>query len=165
MYWKIIQEKNCERSNQHWKCEHLGFLFFFFYFMLSLRKSLPVVIVIYRYMKLYFYTYIKMKLTFNHQHIQKKKQQQNSTRNSGWKALSHLPLESSNLPGVRGSHFILKPNPPCFAHLSSRVQNSSGGIRSALPERIVQYFSASCGMSAVSEHIKQGYKFVMRALK
>lgn len=65
----------------------------------------------------------------------------------------------------RGSLFLLKTNNPPFAHLSSQVRNSSGSIRSALPERIVQYFFASCGMSDVSEHIKQGYKFVMRALK
>lgn len=151
-----------------WKCDYSGFLFFFFffYFKLSLRKSLPVVVVIYINTKLYFYTSIKTKLTFNHQHIQEK----NSSRiplgkHLDEKPLSRLPLEPPKLPGARGSLFILKPNPPCLAHLSSRVQNSSGGIRSALPERIVQYFSASCGMSAVSEHIKQGYKFVMRALK
>lgn len=126
-------------------------------------------------MKLCFYTYIKRKFIFNHQHVQKKKQQNFTWEASGQKALSprsHLPLDPSpeplclpQSPLGRGSLFILKTNIPPFAHLSSQVQNSSSDIRSALPERIVQYFSASCGMSDVSEHIKQGYKFVMRALK
>lgn len=76
-----------------------------------------------------------------------------------------MPPDPSRNPSQGGSLFILRNNTPCFAHRSSQVRNGSGSICSALPERIVQYFSASCGMSDVSEHIKQGYKFVMRALK
>lgn len=65
LYWKIIQKKNCFRSNKlivfALKCEYLGFPFFFS--KLSLCKSLPidmhVCVYIYKYETLFLYLYKK----------------------------------------------------------------------------------------------------------